>query len=89
MGRISHPEDDLQRAVVSHLRSRGSRGLVFFHVPNSSKMGGKRTHDGVPLEAIRLKALGFRKGVSDLILLHEGCIFALELKAGKNTPTGD
>lgn len=76
-----HPEDDIQKAVVSHLQARGVPGLVFWHTPNSSKLGGKRTKDGVPLEAIRLKKMGFRAGVSDLVLIHSEKIFALELKA--------
>jgi hypothetical protein len=85
--RIAHPEDGIQAAAVEHIRRRGVPGLVFFHVPNSSKMGGKRTRTGVPLEAIRLKRLGFRKGVSDLVFIYCARIFILELKAPGNTPT--
>lgn len=87
--RIAHPEDDIQHAVVAQLRARGVPGLVFFHVPNSSKLGGKRTRDGVPLEAIRLPSLGFRPGVSDLILAHAGKMFALELKTETGRVTKD
>lgn len=82
-----HPEDDIQKAVVSHLRARGVPGLVFWHTPNSSKLGGKRTKDGVPLEAIRLKKMGFRAGVSDLTLVHAHNIYALELKAPGGRPS--
>jgi hypothetical protein len=76
-----YPEAELQAAVVDHIRTRGAPGLVWWHTPNSSKLGGKRTCSGVPLEAIRLKRLGFRAGVSDLLFVHSGCIFAMELKA--------
>lgn len=85
--RVAHPEDKIQAAVVDHIHARGVPGLVFFHVANSSKLGGKRTASGVPLEAIRLKRLGVRKGVSDLVFIWCARIFLLELKAGKNTAT--
>lgn len=70
---IRRPEQQIQKAVVQHLRLRGVKGLVFFHVPN----GGRRSaHEGAIF-----KSLGVRAGVSDLILVHEGKIFAMELKA--------
>lgn len=72
---MNRPEQKIQIAVIDNLRSRGVRGLVFFHVPN----GGKRQ----PREAALFKAMGVRAGVSDLILVHAGKIFALELKAEK------
>ncbi len=70
---IRRPEQALQRAVVEHLRLRGVKGLVFFHVPN----GGARRR----IEAGILKGMGVRAGVSDLILVHAGKIFAMEFKA--------
>lgn len=73
MIRRQNPEAEIQRAVVQHLHQRGAAGLVFFHVPN----GGKRK----PIEAAIFKGMGVRAGVSDLILVHAGKIFALELKA--------
>jgi len=82
-----HAEDDLQRAVVLHLRARGVPGLVFFHVPNGMRLGGKTNARGVPLQALRAKGLGVQPGVSDLILLHRGRFFALELKAPGGRPT--
>lgn len=82
----SQPEDTLQRTVVSHIQARGVPGLVFWHTPNSSKLGGKRVN-GIPLEAIRLKKLGLRAGVSDLMFVHDSKIFAMELKVRPNKPT--
>lgn len=70
---IRRPEEQIQRAVVQHLHARGVPGLVFFHVPN----GGKRR----PIEAAIFKSMGVRAGVADLILVHRGKIYALELKA--------
>jgi hypothetical protein len=72
MKRRQRPEDCVQRAVCQHLHIRGVRGLLWWHTPN----GGKRR----PIEAAIMKSLGVRAGVADLILLHAGRIFALELK---------
>jgi len=68
----AHIEDDIQKGVVTHLQIRGARGLVFFHVPNAPRS---------PQTGARLKAMGMRAGVSDLILVHNEKIYALELKA--------
>ena len=67
-------EQVIQRAVCDHLRQRGARGLVWWHTPN----GGRRR----PIEAAIFSGLGVKAGVSDLILLHNGRAFALELKTG-------
>lgn len=75
----AHVEDDLQTNLVTHLQIRGVRGLVFWHTPN----GGRRNKR----EAGRLKAMGVRPGVSDLILFHEGRLYALELKAPGGRPS--
>lgn len=75
------PEDFVQRAVLEHLDFRGKPGLFAFHVPN----GGGRS----PIEGAILKGLGVRAGVPDLIILHEGRCFGLELKppsGGRVTP---
>lgn len=66
-------EDQIQRAVVQHLRERGSPGIVFWHTPN----GGYRRKS----EAAILKSLGVRAGVPDIICVHNSRIFGLELKA--------
>jgi hypothetical protein len=79
MSRRRHAEDGVQRAVCEHLQIRGARNLVWWHTPN----GGKRW----PFEAAILKGLGVRAGVADLVLLHAGRMFALELKADGGRPT--
>lgn len=68
------PEAAIQRAVFQHIRARGAGGLVAFHVPN----GGARR----PIEAAILKGLGVVAGAADVILLHRGRAFALELLVG-------
>lgn len=73
MSRRRNPEAQLQRAVVQHLRTRGMPGLVWWHTPN----GGARSK----IEGAIFKSMGVRAGVSDLILVYQNKIFALELKA--------
>ena len=58
------PSTPCSEAVCQHLRQRGARGLLWFHVPN----GGRRS----PEEAAIFNGLGVRAGVSDLILVHDG-----------------
>lgn len=74
---MNHPEDDLQRAVVSTLAL--SPELRAIAVPN----GGKRNIR----EAARLRAQGVRAGVSDLLVFwNPGRVAMIELKApGKVT----
>jgi len=72
-------EDDIQRAVVAHIRTRGVSGLCWFHPPN----GGARTR----AEGAIFKGLGVQPGVSDLIFFFDGVMYALELKTPKRQPT--
>lgn len=59
-------------AVCQHLRWRGVPGLVWFSVPNAARRG--------LIEAQIMKATGLRAGVGDLILLHTGKFYSLEIK---------
>jgi hypothetical protein len=70
---MKRPEQDIQKAVVLHLRQRGAPGLVFTHPAN----GGFRTS----IEGAIFKSLGMRPGVSDLLLWRAGKFYALEIKA--------
>jgi len=69
----TRPEQAIQRAVFEHLRARGAPGVFAFHPAN----GGYRK----PVEAAILKGLGVKLGVPDVIAIHNGRCFALELKA--------
>ena len=68
-------EEAIHKTVVEHLRARATPGAVWFHVANGSKAS--------PQYRRKLAALGLRPGVSDLICLHNGEAFALELKRSK------
>ena len=73
------PEQTIQRSVVEHLRCRGARGAVWWHVPN----GGARRKT----EAAILKGLGVRAGVADICAVHDGRFYALELKSPSGRST--
>jgi hypothetical protein len=79
MSRRARPEQIIQRAVFDHLRTRAARGVFAFHVPN----GGYRK----PIEAAILKGLGVKAGVPDVIALHQGRVYGLELKAAGGSAT--
>src|SRR5262249_2248352 len=66
-------EAAIQRSVFQPLRARGAPGVFAFHPAN----GGYRRKT----EAKILKGLGVRAGVPDIIAIHNGRCFALELKA--------
>ena len=67
-----HDEDDLQRDVCRFLDVALPTGATYFAVPN----GGKRH----VREAARMKGLGLRPGVPDLLVIHDGRALFVELK---------
>jgi hypothetical protein len=79
MSRRAVPEAQIQRAVFAHIRARAVPGVFAFHVPN----GGYRK----PVEAAIMKGLGVTAGVPDVIAIHEGRCYAMEIKAEGGRPT--
>jgi hypothetical protein len=73
--RRQRPEQQLQRALVEHLRWRAAPDVFFFHVPN----GGWRSR----VEAAIFKVTGTRAGVPDLLIVRGGRLFGLELKSDR------
>jgi hypothetical protein len=53
---------------------RAHPGVVWWHTPS----GGRRHK----IEAVHLQRMGARRGLPDLLLLHESRLHALELKNG-------
>ena len=78
--RRRRPEAAIQKAVFAHLRTRAAPGVFAFHPAN----GGYRK----PVEAKILQGLGVRAGVPDVIVIHQGRCYAMEIKApgGRATP---
>jgi hypothetical protein len=77
--RRRRPEDAIQRVLLEHLRLRAPRDCFFTHFP----AGGVRS----PIEAAIMKGLGVRAGVPDLLIVYEGTLYGLELKADGRKPT--
>jgi hypothetical protein len=75
-----YPETRLQKVVVQHLRLVGTRGMIFFAIPNGVKMS--------PRTANLQKSIGMLAGVADLCIVIDGKAFFLELKSsvGKQSP---
>jgi hemin uptake protein HemP len=71
----ARPEQQLQKAVLDHLRWRAVPCTFAFHPAN----GGARS----PVEARILKSQGVVAGVPDIIILHDGRTYGLELKAAE------
>lgn len=73
MRRVAKREEQkIQKAIFEHFAARGAPGIFPFHVPN----GGARS----PIEGKILKGQGVIAGVPDIIVLHRGRTYALELK---------
>jgi hypothetical protein len=64
---------------VQHLELRGVAGLLWWHTPNEST-----AHVA---HRVKLKRLGAKAGVADLVLLHAGKMFCLEIKTVKGHAT--
>lgn len=76
----AQPEAALQKRCVEYLRLLENQGkLMFFHVTNAPRNA---------VTGARLKQMGMRAGVPDLVILFPGgrCCF-LELKSAKGSLT--
>lgn len=67
-------ENDIQRAVFKHLRTRGAPGTFAFHPKN----GG--IHQRGRSRGIN-SGLGVVSGVPDVIVIRAGSVYGLELKS--------
>jgi VRR-NUC domain len=86
---MKQSESILQQQCVKWFRLQYP-DIMLISIKNSSKMGGKKTKTGVPLEAIRAKKEGVTAGVADLMILNNtefhGAIFIeLKTKNGKQS----
>ena len=79
MKRRGTPEADLQRAVVQALRVALPRTAIIHHCANEVTEAGPR---GAKRQAI-LVGMGVHAGFADLMVLCDGRVLFLELKAPK------
>jgi hypothetical protein len=84
---MERPEQQIHKAVADHLRQRGAPGVLWWHTGQGVKIGGRRSRKGIAIQGSIMKGLGVRAGVSDILALHQGKFFALELKAPGGRPT--
>jgi hypothetical protein len=77
--RRARPEAQIQRAVLDHLRIRAVPNCFFFHCPN----GEWRSR----ITGAILKGQGVVAGVPDLLLIHGGRVYGLELKSANGRTT--
>lgn len=73
-------ENEIQKAVFSHLRQRGAPGVFAFH-PKNGGIHQRGRRRGINA------GLGVVSGVPDVIALHRGRVFGLELKTEKGKPS--
>lgn len=71
------PEDALHIAVVETAALAIKPEVFWFHVPNQSR--------GNVAWYSKMKRMGLRAGVPDLVFVHCGIAHFVELKAGDNT----
>jgi len=79
MTRRKTPEADLQRAVVQAFRFALPRMALIHHCANEVTEVGPR---GAKRQAV-LVGMGVHAGFADLMVLHDGRVLFLELKAPK------
>jgi hypothetical protein len=65
-------EAQIQKCIFEHINVRGQPKMLAWHTPN----GGYRR----PHEASIFKGMGVMAGVADVVILHQGRFYALELK---------
>lgn len=80
---MQRPEQQIHQAVADHLRQRGRPGIVWWHTNNNIGGRGRKFY----IQGAIAKSLGVRAGVADLVMLHDGKFFALELKAPGGRPS--
>jgi len=76
---MKRPEQEIQKAVFSHIKLRANPGAFAFAVPNG--VHSSRRTGGI------LKSAGLVSGVPDICIIYRATSHFLELKAGRNRPT--
>ena len=69
-------ESEIQKAIFKHFRTRGAPGAFAFH-PKNGGIHQRGRRSGIN------SGLGVVSGVPDVIVIHQGRTYALELKTDK------
>jgi hypothetical protein len=80
---MQRAEQQIHQAVADHLRIRGRPGVVWWHTNNNIGGRGRKFY----VQGAIAKSLGVRAGVSDIVALHQGRFYALELKGPGGRPS--
>lgn len=75
MAKKEFPEQEIQINFMAYIAQSGVDGLFVFHVPNGQNVG--------PFVGTKLQRMGLVAGMPDLMLIHKGHIFGLEIKNDK------
>lgn len=75
MAKKEYPEQVIQTNFLSYIAQAGIDGLFAFHIPNGQNVG--------PFVGMKLTRMGLVAGMPDLMLIHKGHLFALEIKNDK------
>lgn len=71
-------ESEIQTAVVDYLNLAIVPSVLFFSVPNEA-LGRAKSQGGIARMA-RLKRMGLRPGVADMVFVKDGRAYFLEMK---------
>lgn len=74
-------ENEIQRAVFAHIRTRGAPGVFAFHPKNGGIHQRGRRRTGIN------SGLGVVSGVPDVIIVKDAKTYALELKREAGLPS--
>ncbi len=80
-------ESKIQQSIIQYLSLvANGNGMVYFSIPNEAWGAGRRKKNlsGAEYGKINeLKKMGMLPGVSDLIILHNGKAYCMEVKTAK------
>jgi hypothetical protein len=84
MGKAKLTESQIQRQIVSMLSGIARENqFMFFSIPNEN-LASKQDRKSAAIRMNKLKGMGLVPGASDLVVVHDGKAYFLEVK----TPVG-
>lgn len=81
MGKAKLSESQIQRQIVSMLSgiARENR-FMFFSIPNEN-LASKQDRKSAAIRMNKLKAMGLVPGAADLVIVHGGRVYFIEVKS--------